>query len=160
VSAGSRREIALLLLAILFALILIGLLLLLLPPWEQAGGGEAESPPGDGVSSPVERDRDQSRGEHSFSGERRSPEGAQGVRRVPPREVVAQELMERDDLIPFEGTLGGRMGFYARENITVLNDRWVFARFEDGHVQGAMLLEYRVTPTGELAWEILAAELE
>lgn len=128
-SSGSRREISVLLLAILFALILLALLLLLLPPW----GAEEEPEP------PVE-------------------EAAR--REVPPEEVVARELMKREELIPFEGTLGGTMGFYTRENITVLNDRWVFARFEDGHIRGSMLLEYRLSPTGELQWEILAAELD
>lgn len=52
------------------------------------------------------------------------------------------------------------MGFYTEENIQVLNEQWVFARFEDGHVEGSMLLEYALDGDGKLRWSVLAAELD
>ena len=145
-SSRARREIQLLLLAILLALILLALLIILLPPRVRAPAPASQA----AVDEP----------EETVSPEEQTTREQETPRPVPPAEAVVRELLERTDLIPFEGTLGGRMGFYTRENITVLNDRWVFARFEDGHVQGSMLLEYRITPEGELEWTLLAAKLD
>ena len=132
-----RRELQLLLLSLLFALLVVALLILLLP-----AGLREPSPPS---AAPL-----------PSSAAPLPPSAAP----VPPPEEVAATLLERADLIPFEGTLGGTMGFYTEEDIHVLNDRWVFARFEDGHVAGEMLLEYRTNESGELEWRVLAAELE
>lgn len=78
----------------------------------------------------------------------------------PEIERIKRDLMEHPGLIPFEGRLGGTMGFYDPSSIHVLSDTWVYARFEDGHVQGGMLLEYDVGENGEIAWEVLEARLE
>ena len=59
------------------------------------------------------------------------------------------------ELTGLEGVLGGTMGFYTEENITVLNDRWVHARFEDGHIGGEMLLLYTFEDDGEIAWTLI-----
>ncbi len=77
---------------------------------------------------------------------------------VAERDVVAA-LIANPEIIPFEPVLGGTMGFYAPENITVLNDRWVYAVFEDGHVAGAMLIEYAATADG-IVWSVLDAALD
>ncbi len=68
---------------------------------------------------------------------------------------LRNDLMDEPDLITREGVLGGTMGFYFSEGIHVLNERWVLAYFEDGHVGGAMLLRYEVLPGGEVRWEVL-----
>lgn len=133
---SSRRDLQLLLLAILFALILIAILLILLP-LERAEIGTEQGEVF--VESPLEE---------------AMPRGD-----IPPPEVVARDLLSRPELIPYEGTLGGTMGFYSEENIEVLNEHWVFAQFEDGHVQGSMVLEYSLGNDGELRWTVLAAEL-
>lgn len=89
--------------------------------------------------------------------------GPEVARSYPPQEEsrrLKQDLVERPELIPFEGTLGGTMGFYDPENIYVLSDKWVYARFEDGHIQGGMLLEYSLGPDGEISWQVLEARLE
>jgi hypothetical protein len=75
-------------------------------------------------------------------------------------ERLKKDLMNREDLIPFEGRLGGTMGFYDSENIRILSDRWVYAQFDDGHVQGGMLLEYSVSADGEIRWRVIEARLE
>jgi len=73
---------------------------------------------------------------------------------------LVNDLLSKPELIPFSGTLGGTMGFYSPENIYVLSDHWVFARFEDGHTGGSMLLEYRLDDAGEIHWEVLQARLD
>src|SRR5690554_7897613 len=40
-------------------------------------------------------------------------------------EDIINDLMEHNELIPYDGVLGGTMGFYDRENIYVLSDKWV-----------------------------------
>lgn len=65
------------------------------------------------------------------------------------------DLARHPELIPVEPVLGGKMGFYAPERIWILNDRWAYADFEDGHVGGSMLLEYRVE-SGRVRWRRLA----
>lgn len=77
-----------------------------------------------------------------------------------PEEDIVSDLMQHRELIPFEGVLGGTMGFYSEQDIHVLNSRWVLAAFEDGHIAGHMLLEYRVDPGGEIHWKPLSAYLE
>ena len=66
------------------------------------------------------------------------------------------DLQLHRELIPYPGVLGGTMGFYSDEDIRILGPRWVFARFEDGHIGGVMLLEYRVSG-GKITWRRLAA---
>ena len=72
---------------------------------------------------------------------------------------VVEELIATPEIIPFDPVLGGTMGFYAPENVTVLNDRWVYAVFEDGHVAGSMLIEYVGTADG-IVWAVIDATLD
>lgn len=74
-------------------------------------------------------------------------------------ERLKEDLRERPELIPFDGELGGTMGFYDPQAIRVLSERWVYARFDDGHVQGEMLLEYTVGEDADIEWEVLEARL-
>jgi hypothetical protein len=68
---------------------------------------------------------------------------------------ITNDLLRRTDLISEEGVLGGTMGFYSPDNIRILNSRWVFAYFEDGHVRGSMLLQYDVEQGGRIHWKVL-----
>lgn len=65
------------------------------------------------------------------------------------------DLARHPELIPVKAVLGGTMGFYRPEGIRILNDRWVCADFEDGHIGGSMLLEYRVEG-GRIRWRRIA----
>ncbi|HHV64455.1 MAG TPA: DUF4362 domain-containing protein [Peptococcaceae bacterium] len=67
---------------------------------------------------------------------------------------IINDLMQHPELIPYEGVLGGTMGFYDPESILVLSDRWVFAGFDDGHINGYMLLSYRISD-GKISWEVI-----
>lgn len=75
-------------------------------------------------------------------------------------ERLKQDLLTRQDLIPFDGVLGGTMGFHTTDNMYLLSERWVFAQFDDGHIAGSMLLEYKVREDGSVAWEVLEAYLD
>jgi hypothetical protein len=82
----------------------------------------------------------------------------QGISRL--EENLATDLMGHRELIPYEGVMGGTMGFYSKEDIHVLTSRWVLASFEDGHIGGHMLLEYRVGPGGNISWRVLSAYMD
>ena len=77
----------------------------------------------------------------------------------PRREIVA-DLQKHPELIPYKGVLGGRMGFYSPSMIQILSKQWVFAYFEDGHRGGWLLLEFRVTPGGQISWKVLRSYLD
>jgi hypothetical protein len=73
----------------------------------------------------------------------------------PVKDIVA-DLMKHDELIPCEGVLGGKMGFGSPRGIQIINDQWVVANFEDGHIAGSMLLEYKVADGGKITWKMIA----
>ncbi len=74
----------------------------------------------------------------------------------PVRDIVA-DLRKHTELIPYEGVLGGQMGFYFDNKIWVLTDQWVLAYFEDGHAGGFLIAKYNVTAGGKIEWRRLAA---
>ena len=82
------------------------------------------------------------------------------LRRAGLRDPLADlraDLQAHPELIPVPSRLGGRMGFYSPDDIVLLNDRWVYAYFEDGHTAGSMLLEFDVREGGGIVWRPLAA---
>ena len=68
---------------------------------------------------------------------------------------LRDDLIANPDLISKSGVLGGRMGFFFRDGIHILNHRWVFAYFEDGHIEGSMLLKYEIDEKGRISWDVL-----
>lgn len=72
-----------------------------------------------------------------------------------PVEDLRDDLVADPGLIITSAVLGGQMGFYLREGIHILNKRWVFAYFEDGHIAGAMLLRYIIDQKGNIEWEVI-----
>lgn len=76
----------------------------------------------------------------------------------PVKDIVAN-LLKHHELIPYKGVLGGTMRFLM-DGIHVLTPKWVFASFEDGHILGHMLLEYKVSNDGKISWKVVAAYLE
>jgi hypothetical protein len=72
---------------------------------------------------------------------------------------LRRDLMRRRELIPFEGVLGGTMGFI-EASIVPLSRQWVYAEFEDGHIGGRCVLSYEVGPGGSLSWRVLSAALD
>ncbi|NLN48682.1 MAG: hypothetical protein GX154_06260 [Clostridiales bacterium] len=67
---------------------------------------------------------------------------------------IIDDLVRHDELIPHKGVLGGKMGFYHKDNIYVLSDRRVFAYFEDGHISGYAMLGYKIKDD-VITWEVI-----
>lgn len=72
---------------------------------------------------------------------------------------LRHDLERHRELIPFKGVEGGTMGFYDTTSIFVLNDRWVYAEFEDGHVGGSGIFEFHVEPGGKIQWKVVKAAM-
>lgn len=72
-----------------------------------------------------------------------------------PVKELTDDLLKHPEIIPYKGTLGGKMVFLTENNIEILNSRWVLANFEDGHIGGAMLLEYNVSKNGRISWKVI-----
>jgi hypothetical protein len=74
----------------------------------------------------------------------------------PPRQL-RDSLNAHPEIIPFAPVLGGTMFF---DEIDVLQSPYVFANFEDGHINGSMLLEYEIESGAHIRWKRLWARLE
>lgn len=70
------------------------------------------------------------------------------------------DLSKQGKLIPFPPVLGGKMGFYDRDAIRILNRRWAIAAFDDGHISGQALLKYEVKAGGQISWRIIEAIMD
>ena len=75
-----------------------------------------------------------------------------------PVQDLKADLMANPNLIPYDPVLGGTMSFYSASDITILPGGWVYAIFEDGHVNGAVLLEYEVSE-GNITWNVFKHQL-
>lgn len=68
--------------------------------------------------------------------------------------AIVSDLTKHSELIPYEGILGGTMGFYDENAIYILTDQWVLASFSDGHTGGYMLLKYDWND-GKFSWKVM-----
>jgi len=75
-----------------------------------------------------------------------------------PELQLRRDLVQQPQLIPHEPVLGGEM-YFVPEGIHALNDRWVLATFEDGHVRGQLLLEYDISH-GNVTWQVIESFVE
>lgn len=75
----------------------------------------------------------------------------------PVRNIISS-LMEHNELLPYEGVLGGTMRFYENK-VKILTDKWVLAYFEDGHIGGYLLLEYNISDDGRITWKRISSML-
>ncbi len=65
-----------------------------------------------------------------------------------------RDLMERPVLLP-AGVLGGTMRIRAESDIRILDNRFVWARFDDGHITGSAVFERHNGPSGGNAWRMI-----
>jgi hypothetical protein len=77
-----------------------------------------------------------------------------------PVDDIITDLMKHNELIPYQGTLGGKMGFHSERDIYVVSTNLVRASFDDGHTSGWALLEYQVTDGDKISWKVLESYLE
>jgi hypothetical protein len=72
-----------------------------------------------------------------------------------PVKDLTSDLMKRGDLIPYKGVLGGTMGFYCEESIQIISSKWAAAYFDDGHINGIMVLKYNIQKDGKIRWYVM-----
>lgn len=72
-----------------------------------------------------------------------------------PLEDIERDLRRQTDLIPYEGVLGGTMGFHAPDGIRILSPGRAIGVFDDGHMEGHLILAFEVKPGGDIEWEVI-----
>lgn len=75
-----------------------------------------------------------------------------------PEADLRTDLARHSELIPYAGVLGGKQGFHDPSSIILLPYRWVYAAFDDGHVEGHLVAAWEVAPGGKITWEVVASE--
>ncbi|MBF4691929.1 hypothetical protein [Fusibacter ferrireducens] len=70
--------------------------------------------------------------------------------------AITTDLMNHFELIPYDGVLGGTMMF---TQVYLLNDQWVFARFEDGHIMGSAIYQYEISSDQSIQWKLIKSML-
>lgn len=75
-------------------------------------------------------------------------------------ELLKNNLVNNPQIIKFSGVKGGTMNFYDKERIRVINSKWVCASFDDGHINGEMILEYTINKDKSVNWKEVASFIE
>jgi hypothetical protein len=68
---------------------------------------------------------------------------------------LKRDLMSKPEVITMSGVLGGTMRIFSESDIRILNDSWVYAQFDDGHIQGAAIFSYSRGQDGRITWKLL-----
>jgi cell division protein FtsB len=68
--------------------------------------------------------------------------------------ALLEELATHDELLPVEGVLGGSMKWWPEYSV-VLNEKYVFGYFEDGHILGYALMKYSFDKDDNLKWQLI-----
>jgi hypothetical protein len=68
---------------------------------------------------------------------------------------LKRDLMSKPEVITMPGVLGGTMRIFSESDIRILNDSWVYAQFDDGHIQGAGIFSYTRGQDGRITWKLL-----
>lgn len=68
--------------------------------------------------------------------------------------ALLENLGTHDELLPIKGVLGGSMKWWPEYSI-VLNEKYVFGYFEDGHILGYALLKYTFDEDDTLKWQVV-----
>ena len=71
-----------------------------------------------------------------------------------PSEFIEKSLREQPELIPIKGVLGGTMRF---TEVQPLSSEWVIAHYEDGHIEGKAIYNYKLNSKGNLEFKLLDA---
>ncbi|WP_372919785.1 hypothetical protein [Salegentibacter sp.] len=70
-----------------------------------------------------------------------------------PEVFISEALKSDPELIPEEGVLGGTMQFIGTE---ILNERFIWAEFEDGHINGQAIYQYRLSKDGRPQFKLIS----
>lgn len=71
-----------------------------------------------------------------------------------PIENLCDDLMMHQELIPDKETSKGTMHFI-KEEIYLVNSKWVYAYYEDGHFAGELIAAFDVNEDGEITWKVI-----
>lgn len=69
-----------------------------------------------------------------------------------PEAYILEKMNERPELLPEKGIHGGTMRFV---DIDLLNERFLWAEFEDGHINGEALYSYKFSEEGKPQFKFL-----
>lgn len=70
-----------------------------------------------------------------------------------PETFIVEALKSDPELIPEKGVLGGTMQFI---NTEILNERFIWAEFEDGHINGQAIYQYRLSKEGKPQFKLIS----
>lgn len=79
----------------------------------------------------------------------------QGI--INPSEYIADQLKDQPEIIPMKAVLGGKMHFL---NVQILGREWIIADYEDGHVLGKALFQYKVNKDGKVDFKLIQQEAQ
>jgi len=74
-------------------------------------------------------------------------------------EEIVNSLYQNPEIIEKDPVLGGNMHFN-KGDIQVLNDHWVYATFEDGHILGEGIFSYTIDKNKNLNWEVVISDIK
>lgn len=77
-----------------------------------------------------------------------------------PYKELIEDLLKHQELIREKGVLGGTMQFLAGKRTIVLGPDRVLAEYEDGHIGGQGLFQYKVVAPGKISWQYLSHQEE
>ena len=70
-----------------------------------------------------------------------------------PEKFLLEKLVKKSELIPKKPVLGGTMHF---TSISFINDQLILAEYEDGHIMGRAIYQYKMDKNGNLIFELLS----
>ncbi len=75
-----------------------------------------------------------------------------------PKEFIKSSLREQPEKIPLKPVVGGTMVF---REVKVLTNDWVLGIYDDGHIEGKSIYQYRLQPDGKIKFtHVTSAEPE
>lgn len=70
-----------------------------------------------------------------------------------PEKFILEKLKVKPELIPKKAVLGGTMHF---TKVSFINDHLILAEYEDGHIMGRAIYQYKMDKIGNLNFELLS----
>jgi len=70
-----------------------------------------------------------------------------------PEKFLLEKLEKKSELIPKKAVLGGSMHF---TEVSFINDHLILVEYEDGHIMGRSIYQYKMDKNGELKFELLS----
>ncbi|MFZ2539650.1 MAG: hypothetical protein WAX04_12250 [Oscillospiraceae bacterium] len=70
---------------------------------------------------------------------------------------VKTKLMEKTDIIPFEGELGGTF-FIVDDMLKQVGDQWIYAYAEDGHITLDLLIKFSIDKDNTINFVVAATD--